>query len=100
MNIIEKLVNGNGDLAEAMRGVWVIAHRIGAKEVGEWAKKELEGYGPGEETPEYRRTESQATAEFTDGHNILTQTVRIGAIEGIENGEEWDRPTLKAGIIS
>ena len=98
MNTIEKLVSAEGSLSVAMREIWVIAHRIKAKELAEWARKELDGYGQGEEAPEYRRTESKVTAEFTDGYKILTQSILLGAIKGIEDAEVWDRPTFREGI--
>jgi len=52
--IIDLASEGSRPLADLLRQVKIVAARTGAAELGEWAHRELNGYGPQDPLPSFR----------------------------------------------
>lgn len=56
--IIREFVDEEISLTQALRRLQVLAHDVGNRELETWVERELVGYGPSEDVPEYRRVTS------------------------------------------
>lgn len=52
--LIDQAADGTRPLADVLRQVKILASRIGDSELASWATRELNGYGPDDELPDYR----------------------------------------------
>lgn len=78
---IDALSDPGVSIADAMRRLLVVARRIGATDLAEWIKQELEGYSGREEIPEYRDGTSLSIAVRFDGYGGASTTRRMSRRE-------------------
>ena len=57
-DLVERLAKGEASLNDALFYLKIAARRSGDEELANWVDKELKGYGPDDELPEYRETTS------------------------------------------
>ena len=96
-NVVAELTSKQIPLSEGMRKLQVALHRLNAKEAGEWVGRELEGYKPHEEVPEYRVVESRVIGTFIAGGWQLERPIFLQAVIG-EAAKKWDHPPMPAGV--
>lgn len=74
---IDALSDPAVSIADALRRLLVVARRIGATDLADWIKQELEGYGGRDETPDYRDGRSLPIAIRFDGYGGASTTRRM-----------------------
>lgn len=74
---IDALSDPDVSIADAMRRLLVVARRIGAIDLSDWIRQELEGYKVLEGTPEYRDGRALPIAVRFDGYGGLSTTRRM-----------------------
>lgn len=78
---IDALSDPAVSIADALRRLLVVAHRIGAADLSGWIKQELEGYQRGSDTPDYRDGSSLPIAVRFDGYGGASSTRQLSAQE-------------------
>lgn len=87
MTLIRQLrddaVDSGKSLADLLRRAIVLASLLRNEELRNWAKNELEGYGPGVEVPPYRRIPAQIYGQFVGsfGRQVNNYRVPIHALK-------------------
>ena len=78
----------------------VSLERIGEETSKAWVQKELEGYGRGEDVPEYRRTETRIVGTFLAGpwQQQYKRDIWLARLIGEERAEPWENHRLHEGI--
>lgn len=97
-NIVDLLMDQETSLSSAMLQFQVALARIGEEEGRIWVHKELEGYGPGETAPEYRRTEGRVTGWFVIGPQIVEHPIPLASVIGRDKAAPWTTPFLREGV--
>jgi hypothetical protein len=74
---IDALSDPDVSIADAMRRLLVVARRIGATDLSDWIRQELEGYESREGTPDYRGSRALPIAVRFDGYGGASTTRRM-----------------------
>lgn len=78
---IDSLSDPTASISDSLRRLLVVARRIGALELAGWIKRELEGYGDGDEVPDYRDGAGLPIAIRFDGYGGASTTRRMSPHE-------------------
>lgn len=78
---IESLSDPGVSIADALRRLLVVARRIGATDLAEWIKQELEGYSGSDMAPDYRDGSTLPTSVRFDGFGGASTTRLMSARE-------------------
>lgn len=57
-SMVDRLVNGEVLLSDALLKLKVVSHRAGNTKTEQWAERELQGYDRNDDLPDYRKTEN------------------------------------------
>jgi len=76
---IEALSDPSVSTADALRRLLVVARRIGAVDLSAWIKRELEGYGADDPTPDYRDASGLPISIRFDGYGGASSTRLMSA---------------------
>ena len=97
-NVVNDLADVGTPLTSGLLKLMVVLKRMGDDEGAAWVQKELQGYNPDEDVPEYRKQEGRVMGEFLAGATIQRRAIPLGEIIGSEKAEPWERPGAKEGI--
>ncbi len=97
-NVVNDLATPEIPLSKSMMRLRVILERIGEETSKAWVQKELEGYGRGEDVPEYRRTETRIVGSFLAGPWQHTRVIPLAGLIGEERAEPWENHRLHESI--
>lgn len=77
---VESLSDPDVSIADALRGLLVVARRISADDLSTWIKSELDGYGAEQDVPEYRQIHLPVSIRF-DGFGGSVATLSVAPRE-------------------
>ena len=72
-DVINELVDADGNLSSALLKTKVIAIRINNSTLTDWVNKELDGYDENDDLPEYRIKSARVTMHYRNGNIELTK---------------------------
>lgn len=84
--IIEASTDSSVSVADLLRKVQVVAHRLGATDLVAWAKQELTGYEASSKVPTYREMQTNVVGTFT-GPMQSIQRLQLTVV--LPTLEEW-----------
>ena len=99
-NVVNDLATPEIPLSKSMMRLRVSLERIGEETSKAWVQKELEGYGRGEDVPEYRRTETRIVGSFLAGpwQQQYERDIWLARLIGEKCAEPWVNHRLHEGI--
>lgn len=74
---VDSLSDPDVSIADALRRLLVVSHRISAEDLSAWIKAELDGYSDGQDVPEYRQIGYLPVTLRFDGYGGSSDTLSV-----------------------
>lgn len=97
--LIDQAADSSRSLSDVLRQVKIVAARIGDRELGAWATRELAGYGPDDELPTYRAARLfPVVGDWSGPFGSGLTNARVSAVGVKDDFLDWFRFALRAPV--